>query len=204
MTILLLRHGETLLNASRVMQPADTPLGPRGRAQAQAAAARLAALQPAAILSSDLPRAWQTAEAVAAASGLAIEPSALLHERNFGALRGRPRDSLGFDPLELVDAPEGGESMADFVRRAAAAWALVRRRRAELGGPLVVVSHGLLIHAWLRHHAALPAGYVLPGRLGNTGLSIVGDAPPHPASLVGCTAHLPAELADRTPAVPGA
>lgn len=204
MTILLLRHGETLLNASRVMQPADTPLGPRGRSQAQAAAARLATLRPAAILSSDLPRAWQTAEAVAAATGLPIEASALLHERNFGALRGRPRDSLDVDPLELVDAPEGGESMAGFLQRAASAWALVQRRRAELGGPLLVVSHGLLIHAWLRHHAALPAGTALPGRLGNTGLSIVGESPPHAAHLVDCTAHLSADLADRTPTAPGA
>ncbi len=204
MTILLLRHGETLLNASRVMQPADTPLGPRGRAQATAAAARLASLRPAAILSSDLPRAWQTAEAVAAVTGLAIEPSALLHERNFGALRGRPRDRLGFDPIGLIDAPEGGESLAVFLERAAAAWALIARRRAGLDGPLLVVSHGLLIHAWLQHHATLPAGTALPGRLGNTGLSVVGAAPPHVASLVDCTAHLPANLADRTAQASGA
>ncbi len=30
MSIILIRHGETLLNAARVFQPFDTELGPRG------------------------------------------------------------------------------------------------------------------------------------------------------------------------------
>ena len=196
MTILLLRHGETLLNASRVMQPADTPLGPRGLAQAAAVARRLAGLRPAAIVSSDLPRAWQTAQAVADATGLPVEAEPLLHERNFGALRGRPRDGLGFDPLELQDAPEGGESMADFLARAAAAWARIQRRRAMLDGPLIVVSHGLVIHAWLRHHVQLDGCMVLPQRLANTSVSEVDAEAPHRVRRVDCTLHLSEVEAD--------
>jgi len=61
MSILLIRHGETALNAARVVQPADTPLSERGAAQAAALARRLADFGIAAILSSDLPRAAQTA-----------------------------------------------------------------------------------------------------------------------------------------------
>jgi probable phosphoglycerate mutase len=38
MSIFLIRHGETALNASRTLQPADTPLSPRGLAQAAAIA----------------------------------------------------------------------------------------------------------------------------------------------------------------------
>ena len=58
MAILLVRHGETALNAARVMQPADTPLSERGLAQARAVARRLAQRgRVAALLSSDLPRA---------------------------------------------------------------------------------------------------------------------------------------------------
>ena len=53
MTLLLVRHGETALNASRTLQPAATPLSARGLAQAAAVAARIAALRPAAVLSSD-------------------------------------------------------------------------------------------------------------------------------------------------------
>ena len=44
MTILLIRHGETALNVSRVLQPADTPLGTRGIAQAEALGARLVSM----------------------------------------------------------------------------------------------------------------------------------------------------------------
>ena len=68
-SIILVRHGETALNAARVLQPAATPLGPRGFAQAEAVARRLAPMQPGAIVSSDLPRALQTAQAIARAAG---------------------------------------------------------------------------------------------------------------------------------------
>lgn len=192
MTILWLRHGETALNAARVMQPADTPLSERGFAQARAAAARLAALRPAAILSSDLPRALQTAQALAALTGLPIQTDALLHERNFGALRGRPWDELGFDAISMTDAPEGGESLAHFLARCDAAWALAVQRRAALRGPLVVVSHGLLIHAVLRLRAHWPGGPALPERLANTSVSEVAAEPPHAVLRVDCTEHLAA------------
>ena len=69
MTLLFVRHGETALNAARVLQPAATPLGATGLAQAQAIALRVAALAPAAVVTSDMPRALQTAQAIAQAAG---------------------------------------------------------------------------------------------------------------------------------------
>lgn len=197
MTLLLIRHGETALNASRTMQPADTPLSPRGLAQAQAVAARLAPLRPAAVLSSDLPRALQTAQAIAAAAGgLPIQTSALLHERNFGELRGRPHDSLGFNPLVMLEAPAGGESMATFLARADRAFDELLQLRATLHGPLVVVSHGLVIRAWLATRVQLPAGRELPERIGNTSVSRVAATPPYAADWVDCTAHLQGQIAE--------
>jgi probable phosphoglycerate mutase len=191
MTILWLRHGETALNAARIMQPADTPLSPRGLAQAEAAARRIAAMRPAAILASDMPRALQTAAALARLTGLAVAPDARLRERNFGALRGRPWSTLAFDPTAMLEAPEGGESMVDFHARAAEAWALATTRRAGLDGLLVVVSHGLLIHAVLQRHAHWPVGTpALPHRLANTSVSMVDEAPPHAVQAVDCTLHL--------------
>ena len=89
MSLLLIRHGETALNVARVLQPADTPLNERGVAQAEALARRLASLRVATIISSDLPRALRTAQAIAATTGAAIETSALLQERNFGDWRGQ-------------------------------------------------------------------------------------------------------------------
>ncbi len=195
MTIVWLRHGETALNAARVMQPADTPLSPRGRVQADAAARRLAARRPAALLCSDMPRAMQTAQALATLTGLPLHTDARLRERNFGALRGRAWSTLGFDPTTMEEAPEGGESMAEFHARAAQAWALAVAHRREAGGLLVVVSHGLLIHAALQRHAHWPAPHgdgapVLPARLANTSVSEVAAEAPHTVLRVDCTAHL--------------
>lgn len=190
MSVIWLRHGETALNAARVMQPADTPLSERGFAQARAAAVRLAALRPAAILSSDLPRALQTAEALAAATGLPVETDSVLHERNFGALRGRPWDELGFDAISMIEAPEGGESLAEFLARCDIAWARALQRRAALSGPLVVVSHGLLIHAVLRRHAQWPADLGLPERLANTSVCEIDATAPHRVRLVDSIVHL--------------
>ena len=103
MAVILVRHGETALNAARVMQPAATPLSERGQAQARAVGQRLARQGGiGAILCSDLPRAWLTAEAIAAELALPIQPSPLLQECNFGDLRGRPCDTLGFDPSKHV------------------------------------------------------------------------------------------------------
>lgn len=194
MTLLIIRHGETPLNVARVMQPANTPLSDNGQAQAAALARRLQAgqpLAPAGIVSSDLPRALQTAEAIARACGLPVITSPLLHERNFGDLRGRLYDSLGFDPLASAAAPPNGESQADFSARCAAAWAWVLGQQTALGGPLAVVTHGLVIREWLqRGPLQLPPHLTAPERLSNTSLTVAAALAPHPVSLVDCTAHL--------------
>jgi broad specificity phosphatase PhoE len=194
MTLLIIRHGETPLNVTRVLQPADTPLSSNGLAQAAALAQRLAgdaALRPTALVSSDLPRALQTAQAIAAACGLPLLTSPLLHERNFGDLRGLPYDTLGFDPLTRDEAPANGESTAQFSARCAAAFAWLLAQQAARGGTLAVVSHGLVIRQWLQHGPLqLPAGIEAPHRLANTSLTVASAAPPHLVSRVDCTAHL--------------
>lgn len=197
MQLLIIRHGETPLNVARVMQPADTPLSANGQLQAARLAQRLAGVQlgqplrPVGIVSSDLPRALQTAQAIAAATGLAITTSALLQERNFGDLRGRLYDTLGFDPLTSAEAPPNGESIPQFAARCAAAWAWVLQQQAALGGSLAVVTHGLVIRQWLQHGPLqVPAQQALPERLSNTSLTVATAAAPHTVSLLDCTAHL--------------
>jgi probable phosphoglycerate mutase len=197
-SLLIVRHGETALNVSRTLQPADTPLSPQGLAQAEALARRIAGLAAAGIVSSDLPRALRTAQAIAAATGLPIVTSALLQERNFGDLRGLPYDSLGYDPMTMTDAPPGGESAEQFRCRAAAGFAWLVAQRRSLGGPLVVVSHGLLIRAWLERHALLRQDGPLPAKLSNTSLTVLSALPPHTVERLDCTAHLDAATrADR-------
>jgi len=203
MGILLVRHGETPLNVARVLQPADTALSARGIEQAQALARRLASMQVSAIITSDLPRALQTAELINAATAAPIETSELLRERSFGDWRGRPYDALPENPLTMTAAPPGGESAAAFEARVARAFALVVQRAAALPGGLVVVTHGLVIRAMLATHVWLPVGIAQPTHLGNTSLSIFDVQPPHVASLVNCTRHLDATTGDDPQALSG-
>ena len=96
--ICLVRHGETAWNAERRLQGhIDIPLNPRGLSQAEATARSLARAGErfAALYSSDLQRARQTAEAVARAHGLAATHDARLRERHYGVLQG-----LTFDEAE--------------------------------------------------------------------------------------------------------
>jgi probable phosphoglycerate mutase len=189
MSIILVRHGETPLNVTRMLQPADTPLSDNGLAQARLVAQRLAGMRLAGIVSSDLPRALRTAETIAAATGLMPSTTALLHERNFGDLRGQPYDTLGFNPLTMNEAPPGGESVATFLARVAQAFEHMVALRTSLGGNLAVVTHGLVIRALLAHHAQRSDDNDLP-RIGNTSISVLGATPPHAVELLDCTRHL--------------
>lgn len=196
MNLLLIRHGETTLNVARVLQPADTPLSTRGLAQAAALAARLDGAGLAGILCSDLLRARQTAEPLAAMTGLPVVYSSLLQERNFGDLRGMACDTLPFDPMLLDEAPPGGESSAAFLARVAAAFTEAVAMQARLHGPLAVVTHGLVVKAMLNHHVQHAPGGFAPARLGNASLSIIDAAAPHPVLLMDCTRHLGPDLGE--------
>jgi probable phosphoglycerate mutase len=190
MTIILVRHGETALNAARVLQFPDTPLGERGLEQARAVGRRFAGAPPKAIVSSDMARARQTAEAIAKATGLPVIESPLLGERNFGDLRGSRFDDLGYDPIHDDRGPPNGESMAQFRARIAQAYAWILAMREQAGGDLAVVSHGLFIREFLAAHVHLPEGLDVPEKLENTSVSILLAEPPHTAQLIGCSLHL--------------
>jgi 2,3-bisphosphoglycerate-dependent phosphoglycerate mutase len=95
--LLLLRHGESTANADDVFGGwLDYPLTERGRRQAAAAGGliRAAGLCPAAVHTSLLTRAVDTARAVLAEttpSATAVRRSWRLNERHYGALQGRSR-----------------------------------------------------------------------------------------------------------------
>jgi broad specificity phosphatase PhoE len=190
MTLMLIRHGETELNAARTLQFPDTPLGARGREQAMAVGRRFAARPPAAIVSSDMARAYQTAQAISQATGIPVIASPLLGERNFGDLRGRRFDDLGYDPIHADEGPPNGESMEQFRARIAQAYQWIIEQRARAGGDLAVVSHGLFIRHFLMGHTRFPEGMTYPEQLANTSVTIMSAEPPHLVSLVGCSVHL--------------
>src|SRR2546426_12681041 len=87
--LLVVRHGRTGYNATdRIQGQLDTQLDEVGRAQAAAAATRLAAFEPDVIVSSDLSRAADTAAALSAVTGLPVSYDSRLRERGFGQGQG--------------------------------------------------------------------------------------------------------------------
>ena len=189
--ILLIRHGETAGNAARIVQKPDIPLSPRGEAQAEALARRLASDGGVArILSSDLARAVATAERLRAATGAPIELDALLQERNFGDVRGTPYDQLGFDLFEPVYAPPNGETWEMFHTRVDQAWERIRALAAVTTGTLAVVTHGLVCRSIASRHVALADGMCVPEKWENTSVTIVDARAPWQVSLLNCVAHL--------------
>jgi broad specificity phosphatase PhoE len=192
MTILLVRHGETAGNATRVVQRPGTPLSERGIRQAAQLAERLFTLGFVHVLCSDLPRARMTAEPLRARGRAVIEETPLLQERDFGDLCGVPYDELTQNPFAPGFLPPNGERDEVFHRRVEQAFALIVERRRGLSGSLVVVTHGLVCHAILRNHAR-PAA--MPDHIENTGLTILDPDPPFAAPLVNCTQHLAADRA---------
>ena len=88
-TIYLVRHGETVDNARQIMQgQTQGELNEKGREQARQVAERLALEAIDAVVASDLHRAIQTAEIIAAPHGLPVVTTPLLRERDWGSFTG--------------------------------------------------------------------------------------------------------------------
>ncbi|HEY7648968.1 MAG TPA: histidine phosphatase family protein [Methylomirabilota bacterium] len=188
--LFLIRHGETVGNAARIIQRPDNPLSPRGMVQAERLARRLAAEGVARIVSSDLARAAATAEHLRKATGAPLDFEPLLQERNFGDLRGTPYAELALDPFAPDYAPPNGETWPVFHARVDRAWARVQELAAAAGGSLAVVTHGLVCRSLVGRHLALVDGQTTPESWGNTALTIVEGPAPWRVRLLNCVAHL--------------
>ena len=160
MTIILLaRHGQSDWNATRRWQGhADRPLTKKGRAQAQALAARLAHIELDAVYASDLRRASETAAEVARAQGLELVQYPELREVDVGSWSGLTRTEAearfpeGFARwLEGYPGWDDGESFEAMTDRVLGTIHGVAR--AHQDGRVLIVSHGGPIRAI--HAAAL-------------------------------------------------
>jgi broad specificity phosphatase PhoE len=159
-TLLLTRHGETDWNRDHRWQGfTGPPLNETGRRQARELAARLDRID--AIYSSDSERARETAEIVAARSGLTVTEDQRLREMNFGEWEGLTRHEIderyanGFsrwDACELAHAP-GGESDAAMADRVLEALAEIAERHD--GQRVLVVTSGGPIRALQAHVAGI-------------------------------------------------
>lgn len=199
MDIYLVRHGESTGNQRQAfMGWSDHPLTPRGRAQATAAAARLAAFGPAPVLCSDLARARETAEIIAATWDGAVEPDPRWRELHAGLLEDRPWDEFSadaaltarFDADPYATPMPGGESVAMVAARVTEAFTALRARPEAR---VIVVTHGAPIRVVLAHCLQLtyPQFWTLAADHGGiTRISIDGDQVT--IRTVNDTAHLAA------------
>ena len=145
---LLLRHGQTPMSVQkRYAGRSDVPLTDLGVQQAVAAAKRLASAGLDVIVTSPLRRAVQTAEEVAAATGVPVVTEAGFRETDFGAWEGQTFSEVRERwPAELnrwladpAAAPPGGESLAEVSERVTAA--LHRVLSARERQTVLIVSH---------------------------------------------------------------
>jgi broad specificity phosphatase PhoE len=170
-TLLLVRHGETDWNRDgRWQGHSDTHLNDVGREQAVRVAGELDGVDV--LYASDLARARETAEIVAARLGLPVRLDERLRERSFGAWEGKTAPEI---EAEFRDAharwlagagpgAEDAEAFADFAARVQAFLADVLAAHPD--ETVLVVAHGgsiRVIHAfasgldYVRDHRSIPA-----------------------------------------------
>jgi probable phosphoglycerate mutase len=147
-TLILARHGETDWNRDGIWQGhGDPPLNDLGRRQAAELADRLADVEIDALYSSDLRRAYETAEIVALAKGLSITADSDLREMDVGSWSGLTTEEIR-ERFPDVDAHDG-EAREEFLARAVGA--LDRIAKAHAGQRVLVVTHGGVIRSLERH-----------------------------------------------------
>lgn len=146
-TIFLVRHGETVDNARQIMQgQTQGELNERGIEQAQQVAQRLASEQIDAVVASDLHRAIQTAEIIAAPHGLPVKTIEVLRERDWGSFTGR------FIPeLKGETWPDDIESETDLLQRARSFLIFITTTYPDCR--VVAVGHGIINKAILAVYA---------------------------------------------------
>jgi probable phosphoglycerate mutase len=152
--ILLIRHGETDWNAERRLQGfLDIELNARGMRQVKALAEVLRGEALEAIFSSDLRRARDTAQIIAAMRGVTIQIEPDLRERCYGAFEGLTHSEISVRYPEAYAAmltrdmdvryPEGvnvAETLREFSARAVGA--INRLVKNTAYRKIAIVTHG--------------------------------------------------------------
>lgn len=162
MDIYLIRHGQSTGNGRGCFLGwGEHALTELGRAQAEAAAERLAPLGPMPVLCSDLARACETGAIIAARWGGAVQPDPRWREIHCGELENCPWDALRERPALAAQyeadpygtAMPGGESVAMMAARVTAAFLDVL---ARADARLAIVTHDGPIRAVLAHSLQFP------------------------------------------------
>jgi probable phosphoglycerate mutase len=180
----LVRHGETAWNAEhRVQGQLDVPLSDVGHEQARAVAAALAGERFAAIYSSDLSRARETAEPAARLLGLPVRLDANLRERHYGIFERLtyaevkerfPEDYARFERREPEFDFRTGESLRAFFARAVSCVLSIAERHA--GERVLVFTHGGVLDKFYRHVTGIPLSAPREFEIPNCGINWIESA----------------------------
>jgi broad specificity phosphatase PhoE len=193
---ILIRHGQTEWNVTgRWQGQADPPLDEIGLRQAEALAEHLRGETFAAVYSSPLARARQTAEYLAHAQGLSVTLDARLRERNVGVWSGlteaevKERYPDHYRADWWVLGPPGGEAQASLMERTVGAFRDIVAAHAE--ATVAAVSHGGTLNAYLRSLFGIAPALPVTFRFTNASFARVAvkDGRVHVVSL-GEVAHL--------------
>ncbi len=208
--IIAVRHGETAWNVdARIQGQLDIPLNEHGRWQAQRLGRALAASdQFAAVYSSDLSRAWDTAQPIATAAGRSTVTEPGLRERGFGDFQGKtfaeleqrwPDQTALWRQRDPQWAPPEGESLAALQDRVLRTTNTLAAR--HLGQQIVLVAHGGVLDVLYRSAIGLDPRAPRDWSLGNASINRLLWTP-QGLTLIGWsdTAHLDDEWQDEATA----
>jgi probable phosphoglycerate mutase len=179
--IVLVRHGETQWNLAGKMQGhLDSPLTDVGLAQAEAIAGRLKSHVFSAIYSSDLSRAYQTAQRIVEENlQKQIRSDSRLRERCLGIFQGISKAELetqfskeyrlyqARDPDYIVP---NGESLRQFRERCVTC--LTELVQKHSGEQILVVAHGGVLVSLFKHTVGLPLETPTCFEIVNTSLNV--------------------------------
>ncbi len=205
--LILIRHGVTAWNQEGRFQGClDIGLADEGHDQARLTGERLASTPLAAVYSSDLSRAMQTAAPIARTQSLEVVADPGFRERHYGAFQGftgaqiSERDPQSWQRWRAREPdfvlPGGGESLRQFYERVRDA--LHRVAGCHAGQSVAIVTHGGVLDCVYRLGTGMALSAPRQHDLLNASLNRVGwDGVRFVVRDWADVAHLPRSIDDR-------
>ena len=202
MRLVLVRHGQSMWNREhRIQGQLDPPLSPEGVRQAELLGGRLAGRRFAAFYSSDLKRAYETAEVIGRFIDMEPVADASLREIFLGDWEGLttaeitsryPQAWAAWVEEPDWDVVPGGEGAAAFETRVAAALDAISVRHPH--GDVLIVTHGGVIQVALHRIVGRASRGLFPFKIQNASLTLIEKRRRTVIGGVNDIAHLEAAL----------
>ena len=164
MKIWVTRHGQTDLNAKRLMQGrSDIPLNEKGKSQALATAEKIGNVNFDAVYASTLDRAIETAEIIGKVDRSQIITDERIIEADFGKYEQKPYLGMGIEMNlywmlpEVFKAPESVETTDEMIKRVRSFFADLEKKDYE---NVLVTCHGGIIRVIRGYLENAKRGYI--------------------------------------------